>query len=120
MAAGCYWSVADKVREDVLDGDHKFVGHACEFETSLMMHLRPELVDDSSIVAAGDLVDDVIEGLYVSRDMKQRTRLGHTGRPDLATAEKGRHLFDSITEGLAVATEKLLEQRLGMIYDDFF
>jgi creatinine amidohydrolase len=119
LAAGCYWSVADAEREEILEGDYKFVGHACEFETSLMMHVRPQLVDPSRLANAGELVDDVIDGIYISRDMKQRTREGCTGRPDLATAEKGKCLFDGIVERLVVTAQKLLDQPLGTTYEDF-
>jgi len=45
LTAGCYWSPAGDALVELLDGDDKFVGHACEFETSLIMHLRPELVE---------------------------------------------------------------------------
>ena len=119
LAAGCYWSVAEAQREEILEGDHKFVGHACEFETSLMMHVRPELVDQSRLADAGELVDDALDGFYISRDMAQRTREGCTGRPDLATAEKGERLFDSIVDRLVVAAQKLLDQPLGTTYEDF-
>ena len=120
LVAGCYWSVADAGREAILDGDHKFVGHACEFETSLMLHLRPDLVDQSKLADAGQLVDDVIDGFYVSRDMTQRTREGFTGRPDLATAEKGERLFHTIVDRLVELSEKLSRQPLATDYDELF
>ena len=41
LTAACYWDVADELIKQSLDGAHKFVGHACEFETSMLMHLRP-------------------------------------------------------------------------------
>jgi len=119
LAAGCYWSVADSERGEILEGDHKFVGHACEFETSLMMHIRPDLVDEARFADAGELVDDVIDGFYVSRDMTQRTRDGYTGRPDLATAEKGAQLFEAIVNGLANLADRLLRQAQGTRYHDF-
>ncbi len=119
LVAGCYWSVADAEREEILDGDHKFVGHACEFETSLMLHVRPDLVDASKLADAGELVDDVVGGFYISRDMAQRTREGFTGRPDLATAEKGGRLFDGIVQRLTELAGILLQQPLGTRYDDF-
>ena len=118
LVGGCYWSVADAERKEILEGDQKFVGHACEFETSLMMHIRPELVDESRLADAGELVDDVIDGFYVSRDMTQRTREGFTGRPDLATAEKGGQLFEGIVNGLTDLATRLLQQPLGARYDD--
>ena len=39
--------------------------------------------------------------------------------PDLAAAEKGERLFDSIVDRLVVASQKLLSQPLGTIYEDF-
>lgn len=119
LVAGCYWSVANHEREQVLEGDHKFVGHACEFETSLMLHVRPDLVNMDNLEDAGDLVPDQIDGLFVSRDMMQRTANGYTGRPDLATAEKGAKLFSSIQTRLASTVETLLGQPLGTTYSDF-
>ena len=119
LGAGCYWSVADAEREHILEGDHKFVGHACEFETSLMLHLRPELVDESKLADAGELVTDGIDGCYLGRDMFQRTKEGCTGRPDLATAEKGEQLFGVIVENLLSLAETLLRQPLGTQYGDF-
>jgi len=119
LVAGNYWSVADAEREAILEGDQKYVGHACEFETSMMLHVRPELVDQAKIVNAGAPIPDVIDGLYVSRDMCQRTKDGHTGRPDLASAEKGERLFNGIIEKLVATAETLLAQPLGTIHQDF-
>lgn len=112
LVAGCYWSVAEAEREAILEGDHKFVGHACEFETSLMLHVRPDLVDTEKAKDAGDLVSDVVDGFYICRDMKQRTREGYTGRPDLASSEKGAQLFQAVTAGLVELAEKLLNEPL--------
>ena len=43
---------ADAIREFV-EGKGLSVGHACEFETSLMLHLHPDLVDMSKAVDDG-------------------------------------------------------------------
>lgn len=120
LAGGSYWATAGEIIRDAMEGDHKFVGHACEFETSMIMHLRPELVDTEKLADAGELVTDRIEGLFVSRDMKHRTQQGCTGRPDLATAEKGSKLFEGIVDRVEIAVQKLLEQPLGEVYGDFF
>ncbi|MEQ9410346.1 MAG: creatininase family protein [Fuerstiella sp.] len=119
LAAGSYWCVADDLIDETLTGDHRFVGHACEFETSMMLHVRPELVDRQRLADAGRLIPDQLDGLFLSRDMRQRTREGFTGRPDLATAEKGRRLFDGIVDRLSGTVEKLLRQPLGTEYQDF-
>ena len=119
LVAGCYWAVADELILETLEGEHQSVGHACEFETSLILHLEPDLVDHAMLADAGVLVPDQIDGMFVSRDMRQRTRQGCTGRPDLASAEKGKILFDGIIDRLVSTFEKLLKQPLGTEYDDF-
>ncbi len=119
LAAGCYWSGSETDREQILEGDHKFVGHACEFETSLMLHIRPDLVDREHVQDAGELITDQIDGMFLGRDMRHRTRDGYTGRPDLASPEKGAKLFTAIQERLFAAAEKLLIQPLGTKYPDF-
>jgi creatinine amidohydrolase len=60
-----------------------------------------------------------VDGVFLSRDMRQRTREGCTGRPDLATAEKGKQLFGGIVDGLVSTVEKLLNESLGIEYQDF-
>ncbi|PHS02226.1 MAG: amidase [Blastopirellula sp.] len=118
LAAGCYWANADELISNTLTGEPKFVGHACEFETSMMLHVRPDLVDPNR-TDAGELVPDQLNGIYLSRDMRQRTRHGYTGRPDLATAEKGKRLFQGIIDQLTNTAEKLLAQPLETEYQDF-
>ncbi len=119
FVAGCYWSVADSARVAILEGEHQFVGHACEFETSLMLHIRPDLVETENLANAGELIPDIVQGFYISRDMSQRTQNGFTGRPDLATAEKGKLLFEAIVKGLVDLTHTLLDTPLGTHYSDF-
>jgi creatinine amidohydrolase len=92
-----YWDLAAKEIAGVLEGDFKHVGHACEFETSLMLHLRPELVRKSEITDGGPLnTPDALRAVYLPLDMKRQTRDGGTGFPSLATAEKGKLLLDVI------------------------
>lgn len=107
-----YWSIAGEVISSNLDGAHKFVGHACEFETSMIMHLCPELVNHDELRDAGDLGADDIEGLFLPRDMKHRTKEGCTGRPDLATAEKGAEMFQGIVDRVTVAVQTILDEPL--------
>ncbi|HEY3963484.1 MAG TPA: creatininase family protein [Planctomycetaceae bacterium] len=119
LAAGCYWSVADEFIRDTLEGAHKYVGHACEFETSMMLHVRPDLVNRERLADAGELVTDSLQGVFLSRDMRQRTREGYTGRPDLASAAKGERLFHGIVDRLASLAEQLLHEPLGTEYSEF-
>ena len=119
LTGGSYWSVADDAIQATLEGSHKFVGHACEFETSMILHLYPDLVDQERLVDAGSLIPDQLHGLFVSRDMRQRTAAGYTGRPDLASAAKGKRLFTAIVERLGTVISQLLQQPLATEYTDF-
>lgn len=96
LMAASYWSIAEDEIASVMEGNCKTVGHACEAETSLMMHLRPELVDESLLKNCDDYKLDMLEGVYLCNDMFQRTSQGATGRPDLASAQKGAELFSRI------------------------
>ena len=119
IAAGCYWDPVRHEIEQVLEGEHKFVGHACEFETSMMLHVRPDLVDREFLRDAGQLVPDSLDGVFLSRDMRHRTREGYTGSPQLASADKGHRLFDLVTERLVTTVTTLLSQPLGTTWTDF-
>lgn len=114
-----YWNIAEKEIAAGLEGADKFVGHACEFETSMIMHLRPELVDTDKIADQSGWLPDVVDGLFVSRDMKQRTKAGATGRPDLASAGKGSALFEAIVGKVTAVVDKLIEEPLGTVWTDF-
>ena len=85
----------------------------------MMLHVLPELVDTQQLVDAGQLIPDQMDGVFLSRDMRQRTHEGFTGRPDLATPEKGELLFAGIVDRLVTTVEKLLSEPLGTEYQDF-
>lgn len=98
LMAASYWSIAEKEIASLMEGQCKTVGHACEAETSLIMHLRPELVRASKIENFDDYAPDLVDGVFLCNDMYQRTQQGATGRPDFASAEKGEKMFSLIVE----------------------
>ena len=118
LVAGSYWSVAADAIAETLQGEDKSVGHACEFETSMMLHIRPDLVVADQRTAAAETVPGAVDGMFISRDMRQRTAAGYTGRPDLATAKTGVHLFDCIVRATVATVDKLLAQPVGTEYGD--
>src|SRR5262249_43432917 len=44
LSAASYWELAEKELAALAEGPRKAMGHACEFETSMVLALRPELV----------------------------------------------------------------------------
>lgn len=74
------------------------MGHACELETSLILHLRPELVhmekavDEVNFVTTPSYFMDWVEGgsLIANPPWDDDTATGAYGAGSLGTAEKGR------------------------------
>src|SRR5579884_404314 len=44
LSAASYWELAEKELAALAEGPRKSMGHACEYETSMVLALRPELV----------------------------------------------------------------------------
>lgn len=74
------------------------MGHACEWETSMILRLAPQLVVGD--VTQLETVDFGFEPAYRGWTTKDRTVTGHIGSPQHATAEKGERLFTTFAEGV--------------------
>lgn len=103
----------DKVRESDVGG----MAHAGEFETSLMLHLYPELVGDdreaTTWETAYDLAPkDMFDGgpLAAYRTFDEYSATGAVGAPDLATVRKGEQLFDGLRDELGALLTAVHEQ----------
>lgn len=102
LATATYWVVAQSAFADILDGQSNLL-HACEAETSMVMHLRPELVD----MAAARALDAPATGftptggVYRWRGIDHWSCSGVVGVPKLASAEKGARLLQAAAEALA-------------------
>jgi creatinine amidohydrolase len=92
----------EKLREAKQTGG---MSHGCELETSLMLHLRPELVDMDKAVHDISQPDsrfywrDILRGsrgVALADLTRHASRTGLVGDPTVATAEKGRQFFDLI------------------------
>lgn len=69
--------------------------HADEYETSIMLHLRPDLVHMAKAV---DCIPNVPREYLNYGSILRYAPDGVWGEPTLATAEKGARLLDTITE----------------------
>ncbi len=91
------------------------MGHACELETSYMLHLCPELchmervVDEVDFVATPDYYMDWIEGgsLVANPPWDDDTKTGAYGAGSHATAEKGRLWLEAAIEEKAAHVEEI-------------
>lgn len=104
-----YLELAQPFIDDVRESEPGGMGHGGEFETSLMLHLRPELVETDDAPAAyldepyEQALDDMMEGgpVTVYRSFEEYSESGAIGDPALASAEKGQELFDRLGDELA-------------------
>jgi creatinine amidohydrolase len=76
--------------------------HAGELETSILLHVHPELVRDG-YQAADWLADD--RRHILTTGIGEYTQSGVIGRPSLASAEKGKALLASLVESFASVLE---------------
>lgn len=109
IAAATYFALvahrAPEFRESAVGG----MGHACEFETSLMLHLAGEAVrmeraetcypETNSPFLATDLFGRSLARTYI--DFADLSATGTFGDPGLASAEKGARIFASCVEELS-------------------
>jgi creatinine amidohydrolase len=97
------------------------MGHACELETSLILHLRPDLVrmdrvvDETDFISTPSYYMDWVEGgaLVANPPWDDDTKTGAYGAGSLATAEKGNlWLQAAITEKVSHIGEIHLQHKL--------
>lgn len=88
------------------------IGHAGEWETSLMLYLRPHLVDRRREVAETWVpsVDDRFKGFAVFPERRRETPFGVMGDPTVASAEKGRRYVDAAANRLVELARAFREQ----------
>jgi creatinine amidohydrolase len=108
IAAVTYFQVARDAIADLRESGPGGMGHACEFETAMMLHLRPDLVkmehavtlypDPGSPYLTSDLLGAAPVSTYL--DFKDVSPSGTFGDPSLATAEKGARFFEAVTDGM--------------------
>jgi creatinine amidohydrolase len=108
LLALTYWDAAGSPNAAIPGLAQNRMGHACEWETSMVMRIRPELV-------VGDVaqVPAVLHGKefapgYRAWTMPDRSEPGHVGTPAAATVEKGEALFAHFTAGVAAYLERVV------------
>jgi creatinine amidohydrolase len=83
------------------------MGHACEWETSMMLRIRPELVGDYR--AAPDIdwgkAFAPAQRAWITKD---RTEPGHIGYPRHASAAKGETLFRVFSAAVVQLLERVI------------
>ena len=101
-----YWALGQHTVQEVRESPLGGVGHACEMETSLMLHLKPDSVDMSRAQTGGPfgtedryrLLDAQFgRPVYFVDEFSEVSENGAIGQPELGTAEKGKKFLDGFT-----------------------
>lgn len=108
LTGAAYWEIAESELAALCQGPRKSMGHACEIETSMIMHLRPDLVRTHLIADDPDDTPADLKGLFWARDFGRRTDHGAVGYPSLANADRGRQMLDAIVRKVTAVAERTL------------
>jgi creatinine amidohydrolase len=101
LATATYWHLAADALGKILERQDN-VRHACEAETSMVLALRPELVDSSRFEEARTAEErGGPAGAYRWSSFPARTKSGAIGDPTAASAEKGERLLDAAADAVA-------------------
>lgn len=117
--AFCNWFQALDKKEffEITDGDH-----AEEMETSLVMHLRPDLVRPLDEAGDGTAKTFTIEALrenwaWAERKWSEVTEDTGVGDPRKASAEKGKAYFEAVTKKVSRLFIDLANADLDDMYE---
>ncbi|MEE2809036.1 MAG: creatininase family protein [Verrucomicrobiota bacterium] len=96
--------------------------HADEVETSLMMQIAPDLVDDLERAGDGSTNQSRIKAIregwaWAQRDWLKATNDTGSGDPAKATANKGKELIDALSKKLASFYIELAQSDLSDMYE---
>jgi creatinine amidohydrolase len=99
-----YWNIAAQTIKSVRESGFGGLNHACEMETSIMLHLHPNRVRMKLARADGPKHKDVYRKsdmqygrpVYFVNEFHEVTKSGVIGQPELATAAKGKRFLDGI------------------------
>ena len=107
LLATTYWSLGGKPNEVDRSIEQARMGHACEWETSMMLRIAPHLVGDLPPVDAvppGLPFEPATQG-WITKD---RSTPGHIGNPRIATALKGETLFQVFSDDVVAFLERVV------------
>jgi creatinine amidohydrolase len=107
LAFVTYWNLAPEAHKAHPDLKQSVMGHACEWETSMVLRLAPHLVKDHPNVPPQSF-GNAFEPASRGWTMTDRSEHGHIGDPRSASAEKGEALFETFTIGAVAMIERII------------
>ncbi len=107
LLSSTYWTLGGDPTKANPALKQKQMGHACEWETSMMLRLRPDLViehEKTQPIEFGTPFTPATRA-WITKD---RTETGHIGDPSQATAEKGETIFTTFAADVVKLLERVI------------
>ena len=103
-----YWQLGGKPWEQDPQIHQRQMGHACEWETSMILRLHPKLVGEVKSLepVSSAMGFEPAARAWITKD---RTQPGHLGEPHRASAEKGETLFRVFTSDVIALLERVIK-----------
>jgi creatinine amidohydrolase len=107
LLAATYWQLGGQPHQVDPTFVQDRMGHACEWETSMMLHLAPSLVGDVSRIepVSSSMPFHPATRGWITRE---RSAPGHIGDPRHATALKGQTLFRIFSQDVVTFLERVI------------
>jgi len=110
IALVTYWETAGSIFAGAAPMESPALSHACEYETSMMLHLFPEKVwmnlaersvrpETNGFIPFED--DEPYKGVTLFKQTAYISSNGSSGHPQLATAEKGQYLIENAVRSVS-------------------
>jgi creatinine amidohydrolase len=111
-----YWQLGAKAIKEVRVSEMGGLGHACEMETAMMLHLHPDRVKMELARRDGPGFQDVYRKadmqlarpVYFVNEFHEVTGSGVVGWPDVATVENGKRFYEGIVGAVVEFVEQFL------------
>lgn len=101
-----YWKLRPTEVESAFGFQQTEMGHACEWETSMMLQIAPHLVGNyreaTTVEPGGSFLP-----AYRSWVTQDRSAVGHIGYPAVASSDKGEYLFTLFARGVSALIDRM-------------
>ncbi|MEF8774194.1 MAG: creatininase family protein [Halobacteriales archaeon] len=107
-----WWDSVEALADDLFDHEG---GHADAMETSMMLHVAEDLVEEEKMAAAGDGAPGswgkTVHGASLGFDTIDFTETGAVGDPTAGSKEAGERLFEAASDELGALVDWLADQQ---------
>jgi creatinine amidohydrolase len=104
----CYWALGSQPQQIDPSIEQSQMGHACEWETSMILALAPQLVGDYKKAATVD-PSQPFDPVHRAWTTKDRSQVGHIGNPRIASAAKGETLLKVFSADVVNLLERVVD-----------